>query len=36
MNGAEELVSGDYMFTALNKKDKHDRVKTLQIAPTSR
>ena len=29
MNGAEELVSGDYLFTAMNKKDKHDRIKNL-------
>jgi hypothetical protein len=36
MNRAEELMSGDYMFTALNRKNKRDRIKTLQIALTSR
>ena len=29
MVGAEELISGDYLFTALNKKDKCDRIKNL-------
>jgi hypothetical protein len=29
INGAEELISGDYLFTALNKGRKRDRIKNL-------
>lgn len=29
MNGAEELISGDYLCTAHNKRDKKDRIRNL-------